>query len=310
MIVLPVFCETPHLMLYFDVNKTLIATDKAGGKSLENVLNGALASKYKYRWDATITEPVSYENYIRDNLLPGPAHDLELKKKRKAYLDHFVDYLEEQNHPLYPEVQSIYAIALEKLKNSKESVFPSFYQLLKRLDQEKISYTLFLRSFGSELFEIAEEINTVCGNIFMNSGSFIEGRLVIAGEIVGNDISEIYAVLRSSTHMEIQDDWKYWMSGETASAFGKPFIIDQSDPSILGIFFDDNIDLNNTEKNIIAPIDVSSKLPISIQELIKRNQLVCVDTLNAILNDNYFVELVNQALSEHNEVKKEKSKSH
>jgi hypothetical protein len=289
-------------MLHFDINKTLIATDRAGGKSIENVLNGALASKYKYRWDTTIAEPISYEIYIREILLPGPEHDLELKERRKVYLTHFVDYLKEQNHLLYPEVENIYKIALEKLKNTG-NVFPSFYQLLKRLDQEKISYTLFLRSFGSEVFEIAEEINEGCGNIFMNSGSFIEGKLVVADEIVGNDAPEIYEVLNRSSHMAIQDDWKYWITGETANSFGKPFIIDQNDPSILGIFFDDNIDLSNTEKNIIAPIDVSTGLLIPIEELAKRNQVVCVDTLNAILDDNYFVELVNQALRDQIEVK-------
>lgn len=295
----PIFGETPHLMLYFDINETLIASDRAGGKTLENVLNQLLASKYEYKWDPTITEPISYVTYIKEVLLPGPEHDLDLKKRRRAYLGHFIDYLKDQNHPLYAEVQATYKIALEKLESAKGNVFPSFYQLLRKLDQEKISYTLILRSFGSEVFEIAEEINQVYGDIFKNTGSFIEGKLTMADESFGNDVSEIYEILSHSSHTAIRDDWKYWMSGNMDSAFGKPFILDLSDPKILGIFFDDNIKLNDTEKNIIAPIDVSTGLLIPIEKLIKRKQVVRVDTLKAILDDNYFADLVDQALDVH-----------
>lgn len=282
-------------MLHFDINKTLIATDKAGGKSLEDVLNHLLASEYRYRWEEGVSEPISYEEYIREIVLPGPEHDLELKAKRKVYLDHFLDYLKEQSHPLYLDVLKTYTAAFEKLQHSNGNVFPSFYKLLRVLDEAEISYTLYLRSFGSEIFEIAEEINSIYGELFAQSGSFKHRDLIVDGKNIGSDPSDIYRFLCNNSHMAIQDDWSYWMLGKKASSYGKPFIIDQNDPTILAIFFDDNI-----YDNIVAPIDMESGEPLPIEEVINRKQMVCVDTLKAILDDNYFFDLVNQARKNNN----------
>lgn len=291
--IVPLAGETPHLMLYLDVNKTLIASDEAGGKSVEDVLNALLAEKFRFRWDASLRSPLSYDVYVKTVLLPGPNHDLELKKQRKALLTRFVESLREQEHPLYPEVFSIYQTALSKLQNGNGRVFPSFYHLVNYLDQTEISYTLILRSFGTEVYEIAAEINSHYPNKFQHSGKFDRGTLIL-GEWQAKSPREIYTLLRSLSHMAINDDWVYWNKGAQASQYAKPFLIDTSDNKTLGIFFDDNIDLSNSSKNIIAPIDVTTGRQIPVKDL--PNQVVQVDTLEAILNDNYFIERVQKAL--------------
>jgi len=284
--------STPYLMLHFDINKTLIASDRAGGKSTENVLNQLLSAKYQDCWDSSIEEAISYDDYVRNVLFPGPEYDLELKKQRKNYLDHFVGYLRERNHPFYPECIKTYNAALKVLQNSKGDVFPSFYRLLEELERRNISYKIILRSFGEEVFEIAEEINANYKDIITNFGSFKKGTLILDSHEVGCNPTAIYEALRSAGHAAIRDDWQYWMEGNMDGKFGKPFFLDQSDNNTLSFFFDDNIYLDDREKNIVAPIDAKTGKPIAIAELAALHRVICVDTLEAILNERYFVNLI------------------
>lgn len=287
------------LMLYFDVNKTLIASDKSGNKSVEDVLNQLLACKYEDKWDSSVKIPISYDAYVREVLLPGPEQDVELKKKRKGYLDHFLDYLKETNHPRYSEVLTTYTVALERLTQSQSCVFSSFYRLLEKLDHENRSYTLILRSFGSEVFDVAEEIHRVSGKVFEHPGMFMGDKLLVDDQIVGDNPLNIYALLKRSGHRAIRDDWHYWMKGNMNSQYGKMFVLDPADADTLSLFFDDNISLDDREQNIISPIDVASGQPVSIKELAQRRQVVAVDTLEAILDENYFIHLVQDALRSH-----------
>lgn len=291
-----IFGQEPHLMLHFDINKTIIASDKAGGKSIENVLNQMLAKKYQSKWDKLIEESISYDDYVRKILLPGPEYDLELKSKRRDYLDHFLNHLRKTNDPLYPDVLKTYNEALEILGNSKGIVFPSFYRLLDDLDQRDISYTILLRSFGEEVYEIGEEINKTHKKMIHQNGAFKEGVLFVEGKEVEDNHKMSYERLRYLGHIAIRDDWKHWMSGKLDSKYGKPFYVDPDDTSILAIFFDDHIHLDDRDENIIAPIHAKTGKLLSREKLTQKGQIVQVDTLEAILNENYFVDLVQKAI--------------
>lgn len=236
---LPLLAD-PHLMLYFDINKTLIASDRVKGKSEEAILNDLLAEKYADKGDAQ-------------------------------------------------EAQKIYTAALEKLHQQKGHVFTSFYRLLQALDEKEISYTIVLRSFGEEVFDVAEEINTLYGKKFQHTGQFKKGTLVLDTGERAETASEIEALLHESLHTAIRDDWNYWKEGEKKSRFGKPFPVSHSD---VALFFDDNIDLEDDEANIIKPIDVETGELVAMEKLAGQHQIVAVDTLEAILDDNYFIEYV------------------
>ena len=289
--------DKPHLILYFDVNKTLIATDKASGKSLENVLNELLASHFQYDWTGKIGKAITYEDYILHIALPGQANDLSLKKERIKKLDTFLQFLKETNHPLYCEANAMYKTLFCKLYESKSPVFASFYKLLGMLDGEGYCYTLILRSYGEEVYDIAKEINKHYRPLFKGEGHFKKGHLFIQNKEL-NHPQEIYQFFKHSPSLAIRDDWNYWSFGKLATLYAKPFLVDSSDKSTLSLFFDDNIN-QNEEQNIISPIDVQTGKKLSIQSLINKYQAVPVNTMEAILNDNYYIQLVNKAIETH-----------
>lgn len=284
--------ELPHLILYFDINKTLIASDKVGHKSVEDVLNELLAEKYKARWEESLPKEMTFEAYVKECLVPGSKENPDLKKKRRSYLHHFVDYLLENHHPLYPTVLNEYEATLAHLKASQTIVFTSFYALLDDLDRKGVSYSVVLRSFGEEVFDVKNEIGAVRGGMFSQTGKFREGRLLL-GESKFEGSYDIYHQLRRIDHAAIHDDWNYWNEHGMAAKQGKPFYIDRTDTETLSIFFDDNIC-----DNIIAPIDVATGELIPIEELIGSGQAVRVDTLKAIVDTDYFKDRVQAALTQ------------
>lgn len=290
--------DTPHLILYFDINKTLIASDKAGNKSVNDVVNELLAEKYQACWDASVKDPLTFDEYVNTILLPGPKNDENLRTQRKFYRQHFIEYLQEHNHSLYKTILQDYENVLTTLNTSNGSIFNSFYSLLNHLDQNKISYSVVLRSFGKEVFEVKDEINKLYKMIFNQTGQFHQGSLILEGnQLIEGDA--IYKKLRKIEHIAIHDDWGYWSKNKMSSKFGKPFYIDQKDHQILSIFFDDNINENDANYNIIAPLDAATGTLIPIEKLVASGQAVRVDTLKAILNNNYYIKHVAEAIEKH-----------
>lgn len=296
LITIPVLGETPHLLLYFDINKTLIASDKVGNKLPEDVLNELLAEKYAAVWDTSLKTPMTYEKYVHEVLLPGPNDDQNLKKERKKYTHNFLSFLKGTNHPLYPLVLKDYETAMKTLTMSGSIIFPSFYRLLSTLEDKQIAYTIILRSYGVEIFEVGEEINHHYSPIFTQKAEFREGKLVFQDGSIYVNPSEIYSYLRNTTHIAIHDDWYFWNSHAQAIEYGKPFIIDNADSKTLSIFFDDNIEETNMVSNIIAPIDATTGEILGIRDLVDRYQAVKVETLEAILDENYFINCIEKAL--------------
>ncbi|MFI0435668.1 MAG: hypothetical protein ACH350_08105 [Parachlamydiaceae bacterium] len=288
---------TPHLILNFDVNKTLIASDKTENKSIEDVMNEMLSRKYSACWDDTVTEPITFDRYVRTVMMPGEEHDANLKIARLLPLTHFIDFLLERNHPLYSIVAEEFNHLVKQLRDVH--IFPAFYRLIAELDRRGISYTLFLRSFGREVFEIKEEMNATLSQRFEVEGMFRQGVLYLNGQEPIETAEEIYAFFSSKKHAAIHDDWHYWMKGEMYAEYGKPFYLDLEDRNTLALFFDDNIKVDSFEKNIIGPLSRSTGESLSISSLLKSNQMIFVDTIEAILNENYFIEKIDQALQEH-----------
>lgn len=299
--VIPVYSEaTPHLVLNFDINKTLIASDKAGNKLVDDVINELLAEKYIAFWDSSLLEEISFDDYVNKILIPGPKNDSELRRQRKCYLQRFLDYLRENNSPLYELAFSDYETALKVLESSQGDIFPSFYRLIEKLNEQQISYSIILRSFGLELFEVKQEINSFHEGLIGRTAEFQKGKLYLdSGEVI-EDSYEIYCTLRSIGHIAIHDDWNYWNSHGLAAHQGKPFYVDREDSEILSIFFDDNIDEADSINNIISSLDANTNESIPIEEVVELGLAVRVDTLEAILNDNYFIERVEKAVEKAN----------
>lgn len=288
--------DSPHLILYFDINKTLIASDKAGNKSVNDVVNELLAEKYEACWDESLENPITFDAYVNKILVPGPKDDEELRSQRKFYHQHFIEYLQAHNHSLYKTVLQDYENVLTTLSTSNGTIFNSFYSLLNHLDQNEIFYSVVLRSFGEEVFEVKDEINTLYKTIFNQTGQFREGSLILEENKLIEGSNAIYTQLRRIEHTAIHDDWNYWNKNKMSTKKGKPFYIDHGDNETLSIFFDDNIKENDSNSNIIAPLNAATGELISIEELVESGQAVRVDTLKAILNDNYYINHVEEAI--------------
>lgn len=284
---------TPHLMLHFDVNKTLIASDKALNKSTEATLNELLAEKYVAIWDESMREPLSFYAYV-NAILASSTTDAQQREQWRYTLEHFNDYLREQGHPLYPVVQKEYEVAQAQLKRYKGRVFPSFYHLIQHLNQAAIPYSIILRSMGHEIADVSEEIGRACGISFC-TGKFLSGALHLNANTILTDAYAIYTHLRQGQHAAISDDWHFWSTHGMGAEWGKPFYIDLEDAQTLSLFFDDNIG-EGIHWNIVAPRHAKTGELLPIDLLLKSRQLVRVKTLEAILNQDYFLQLVQEAI--------------
>lgn len=288
----------PHLILYFDINKTLIASDKAGNKSIEDVLNELLAEKYEDLWDGSLRE-MTFDAYVHEVLVPGSADSPAVQARRRFYLQHFITYLHEQNHPHHRTILQEYETILNMLKSSNSTVFTSFYALLDVLDRKGISYSIILRSFGEEVFDVKTEIQRHHKTKFSRVGKFREGKLFLGENESISDSREIYHQFRRIAPTAIHDDWNYWNVHHLSTQYGKPFYVDREDRETLSIFFDDNIRTDDSTNNIIAPIDATTGRLIPMEDLVESGQAVRVNTLEAILNADYYVNLVREAIDKH-----------
>lgn len=228
--------QLPHLMLHFDINKTLIASDKAKNKSVDDVLKELLAEKHS-------------------------------------------------------------SLDLYKLQSENNKIFHSFYKLIDYLNHNKIPYTIILRSFGDEVAEVRDEINATYHDMITHFGEFEQTTLHYDEEQSTSDPRTAYEYLRHFGNVAIHDDWGYWSENNKRSENGKPFYLDLEDKGTLSLFFDDNIDIDNVEQNIIAPIDVRTGRVLSLKSLVQSGQAIPVDTLEAMTNEDYFINKILKAIA-------------
>lgn len=266
-----------RVVLHFDINKTLIASDLAGQKSMENVINHLLAEKTVGIWEEEQEEPISYYDYVHTVITPGKPQCACCKKKRKAYLDRFVLFLEETDHPLKESVKEQYDKAISALSSAESEVFPSFFRLVADLQEKQIPFSIVLRSFGHEIREVAAEIERISGLHFDEYTTFTKG--TVNGH---RSPVEIHDFLTSGKNLAIQDDWAYWHSHGEEKKYGKPFYYDPEDEETLSLFFDDN--------DVVAPLHARTGASLPPSHVIQ------VDTLEAILNVEYFLHFLQSYL--------------
>jgi hypothetical protein len=301
----------PKLLLHFDVNKTLIADDAAGGKTADQLLMHAMADRYYDRWDERVPEPISYLEYVREYLLPGKASDAGLGAAREAQVQRFLEFLREKNHFYTPWVERQYSSLKNKLAQSGTLVFTSFYRLLDYLDERKVDYTVLLRTFGSDLARVTRDVNAATESSFFNlKGRFKNKVLFVEAapmqERCIERVSEIYQFFKTTSHIAIQDNWEDWMAHEGTQEYSKLFPIDLQDKSVVSLFFDDNVRVEpQSRANIVNPVDVHTNQPLNVVSLVENKNIFRVDAIDAILDDEYFIHLVEAAINASTETAQE-----
>ncbi|MCH9614338.1 MAG: hypothetical protein SP1CHLAM54_17040 [Chlamydiia bacterium] len=268
-----------EFVINVDINRTIIALDSHQNYNYEDLIALSLAKTTYLCWDERVQTPISYYDYVYDYLLPGEQSDQVLRKKRRSKIHHFLEDI--RDLPCYEALQTTFDQVMEKMETIQDAPFPSFLKFMDYLKDKDVH--LVFRTFGKDFEKLGLEFETP-----VQYGKFIEGALHFGGEIY-HEPSEWHQIFTSSRYFMIQDDFPYWHSHDEHASFGKPFIAINSD-ECTSLFFDDNIVPNGEmERSIVMPFGASSK------ELIDQGQLIPVDTLQAIMDDDYFI---NHFLSE------------
>jgi hypothetical protein len=277
----------PHIIIHMDINRTIIASDIKQKLGIDDIVNLSLSKKYIYKWENT-PDPMSYYDYIYTIKYPGPRRDSSLRKLRRNDINKFIDYLRQINHSYYEKA----LCELQKAKNIMENriVFPSFVKLIETLEEKNISFSLIFRSFGSDLDAVTKELN-----IEVSKASFKKGKLFTENGVIENP-QHIFDYIKSYKWLGIQDDYFYWHKHNELKEYGKQFPLEVETETI-SIFFDDNIEFD-AATNIVAPLDVKTKKYIPILPLIYKERLVPVNTIDAILDENYFIKFISKHLPE------------
>jgi len=273
-----------HLVLFFDINGTIVALDTAQEKTIEVTLLQELAKRYTARWHESVPEPITYARFVRRHLLKGDEKlDLALKRQRQQKYAGFLIYLE-QNHPeIHEKVQADFIMLRDTLLKGNGHLFPSFLKLLAELKAEQIPFTLVLRSFGDDIPAVKRELEA--HNFFISDVGHFEGSVLHLHGRQLLEAREIARALLPGRHQAWKDDWKYWHTHKHAGTFGKPFYLSERQP--LSLFFDDKA----IEKDIIHIQRFDGQV-MSKEEALSEGYLIAVDTLQAIRESDYFCEPV------------------
>lgn len=210
---------TPHLILHFDINETILVGDEAGGDSVEECLNKVIAKsafcrietrsatdqtlmdhaesntnlslantirmKPTHWWDGTTLEeedqrtPPCFQKHSKDRsetkVMPVPPlytgwtwPQFAVPYYRTAYKRHAKQFTRHAHgrcyHPLYRQLERTFVLPKQdhvvEIRNDHafHRMIPSFFQTLVELQKRKWSYTLVLRTFGSDLEDVAHAI--------------------------------------------------------------------------------------------------------------------------------------------------------
>lgn len=237
------------------------------------------------------------------------------------------------------------------------NILPSFFHTLATLQKNKQPYTLVLRTFGSDLGDIAESLTEFATGGHPDYPTFREPNLILRKENLlrgrwrvrnddeseeGGDDAAVYDLLSSDptsltpiasgdkevadliesrTVLGIRDDYEFWAANGHAPRAGKPVWVgkravydgdDGTDADDTGkprkreyhhIFFDDNIH-NSPSDGIVAvrAFDATKGgfRSVSGEEGLcyHRTHIVRVPTVSAILEDDWFLKRITEALDD------------
>jgi hypothetical protein len=91
--------------------------------------------------------------------------------------------------------------------------------------------------------------------------------------------------LQNEGSMAIQDDFFIWYVAHQPQNLGKAFIMDPTDYSVQHIFFDDNARVSSCNVDVR---ELQTGKPI-VERKYRDKNVVCVDTMAAILENDYFL---------------------
>ncbi|KAK9905768.1 hypothetical protein WJX75_005992 [Coccomyxa subellipsoidea] len=187
-----------RLILHFDINKTVLMSDKAQGANTDHMVN-VLLSECAWgrlepgpKWvpvgrlatDRPSNDPqlMTYRSYLDSFLLPfrvGSGPEVEQDNSRAKHLrqSHKRKFTEpgepgEMFRGVYEQLKAALALPCETraaVDSSSKSqylfgggarhILPSFFNLLKHLQAQKRDFSIIFRTFGADILEVVDEMN-------------------------------------------------------------------------------------------------------------------------------------------------------
>lgn len=282
-----------HIIIHMDVNRTIISHDSTQAYSPEDFVNVCLAKSTKACWDPTIEEPIDYYSYVYLHLLPGDRSDSLLRKKRRETIHSFSETIAHSEAPFAPALLEKYEAMVTAVRSVGKNVFPSFYALVKYLEDKNVSYTILLRSFGNDLQSVLQELSQTL-NISEIPLFKMQGNTLLV-EGLPYPHTSVVKHAKKYRFVGVQDDFFYWNTHNESKEYGKIFPLSNED---ISLFFDDNVEEKGGEKNIICPYLLTTNSSIPILPLIQSGHIVRVDTLEALTNTEYFIERLQKVIPE------------
>ena len=286
--------ELPYIILFMDVNKTIIAEHQKKGLDIDQGLPALLSMipDYAHTWEDG-DEKTTYYTWVNEKLFPGSRKDPVLKKKCESYHSGFVEAAKNHKHPMAQEIIEEFELLRAALQAQQpRSVFTSFSNLVAYLKEKECSFSVVLRTLGSDLEWVVEEL-AQDGLVDFIVGSFSKDILYLDNKVI-SDPAEIISAFEPGKQYAIKDNYEYWKEHNFTEKGGKPFPINIADKKILSLFFDDNA--NKSDRQILHIIPIEKEA--SLNELLAMGRIVAVDTRKAIGDRSYFITAFENALKQ------------
>jgi hypothetical protein len=303
-----VACTLPGCSVTVEQGLNNFLTSAVWGKEIDNEWVWTTNGQPQLHKPKNDINAITYFKFLEKKIVNKPEDRVEFKKKTsnfvyeepgikfREYFDWYLQSLtyndthcvtneynnyETNNLPCNtipsgdPENKSLYNL-----------IFPEFFDMIRRLQQQNRKFTIILRTMGIDSQQFLNtiklifdgkhkhfkdikpmKVNTNIGQIKRFDNDRIQ--LEMDGQIYDGD-EAIYNKLNSLDGVNaIRDDFHYWQENEYDCYSAKPLWIDLTDPFHQHILFDDNIRLDdehdcivnvrlkNANKNIFENIDFS-----------------------------------------------------
>ncbi len=194
----------------------------------------------------------------------------------------------------------------EKLLPQPQLIFPSLFRFIKWLKNRKnVNFHIVFRTFGDDAKKVVAEIEKAFPDEkFTHTGQYLNGEWHIT-TVNGlkkeglKTVKKVYQFFKSQEckHIAIKDHWQEWNANKESQDHAKRFLIKLNSKHTHSIFIDDNIERESaSKKNIVTPLDVEKNQQIAINPLIEKKLAIRTDTMQAILNDRYFIDILEESL--------------
>jgi len=274
--------------LFFDVNKTVLMSDAASGKSSADVIAGMFAESKEYAIFGDNEQETYYEYLTRKVQKLGILGEKGKEKRNKLLLSVLAQLEKkmkpEESESLKERVKRCHQILEESAPYG--GLIPSFRNLLHVLEQQKKSpYKVIFRTFGTDLPHIQAGVQAIFPSLSFVSGEFTEDQFEITGgeKYPRLEFYHSFTQYSDARFFAFRDHYPTWEKSGFTYKGGKPFPL-FGNAARISVFFDDNI-----REKILFPykggehglVPSEDGMFVTMQE---------VDSLQALEKDGYYLE--------------------